>query len=230
MNNFPYRVIGVLTRQGKLFGMSLDNVAIAPIRSDLDGYVTNGRKGVVQEITYKVPDSRLVAQAKDELESWMRLRHHLHPSQADDFELETADDSLGFWDKIRNIMLMALPMLVGVSLIVGAVVIMNIMLVSVTERTREIGVRKSLGARRSDLLLQFLFEASTLSGLGAVLGIGLGVLLAYLVTAISPLPAHVTWWSVAGAVALGLGVGIASGVYPAWRASRLDPIVALRAE
>jgi putative ABC transport system permease protein len=160
----------------------------------------------------------------------MRIRHHLRPDQPDDFELETADDSLGFWDKIRNVLLLALPMLVGISLVVGAVVIMNIMLVSVTERTREIGIRKSMGARRSDVLLQFLFEASTLSGLGSVLGIGLGVLLAYAVTALSPLPAHVTSWSVVLAVGLGVVVGVVSGVYPAWRASKLDPIVALRAE
>jgi len=230
MNAFPYRVIGVLEKQGKLFGMSLDNVAIAPIRSELDGYVTNGRKGVVQEITFKVPDSKLIPQAKAELESWMRIRHHLRPDEADDFELETADDSLGFWDKIRTVLITALPLLVSISLIVGAVVIMNIMLVSVTERTREIGIRKSMGARRADILLQFLFEASTLSGLGAVLGIGLGVLLAYGVTALSPLPAHVASWSVVLAVGLGVGVGVVSGVYPAWRASKLDPIVALRAE
>jgi putative ABC transport system permease protein len=230
MNNFPYRVIGVLTKQGKLFGMSLDNVAIAPIRSNLNGYVTVGGKGYVREITFKVPDSRLVPQARAELESWMRIRHHLRPGQADDFELETADDSLGAWDKIRNIMLVAGPGLVLISLLVGAIVIMNIMLVSVTERTREIGVRKSLGARRTDLLLQFLFESSALSGLGAVLGIGLGVLLAFIVTALSPLPAHVAGWSILLAVGLGVGVGVVSGVYPAWRASRLDPIVALRAE
>jgi putative ABC transport system permease protein len=160
----------------------------------------------------------------------MRIRHRLKPGAANDFELETAEESLGFWDKIRTILLLALPALVSVSLVVGAIVIMNIMLVSVSERTREIGIRKSMGARRTDILLQFLFEASTLSGLGALLGIGVGILLAKAVQAATPLPASVAGWSVALAIALGVGVGVASGVYPAWRASRLDPIVALRSE
>jgi putative ABC transport system permease protein len=230
IRNFPYRVIGVIHKQGKLFGMSLDNVAIAPIRSDLDGFVNNGRKGTVDEITFKVANDQQVALAKAELESWMRIRHHLRPQQPDDFELETADDSLEGWNKIRNVLLVALPGMVMISLVVGAVVIMNIMLVSVSERTREIGIRKSMGARRFDILLQFIFESSTLSGAGALLGIGLGILLAKAVQAATPLPASVAGWSIALGVALGVGVGMASGVYPAWRASRLDPIVALRSE
>jgi putative ABC transport system permease protein len=230
LRNFPYRVIGVIEKQGKLFGLSLDNVAIAPIRSNLNGFVNNGWKNTVDEISFRVDNDGQVAQAKAELESWMRIRHRLRPGEGDDFELETAEESLGFWDKIRTILLVALPGLVGISLVVGAVVIMNIMLVSVSERTREIGIRKSMGARRGDILLQFLFEASTLSGLGAVLGIGIGILLAKAVQASTPLPASVAGWSIALAIALGVGVGVASGVYPAWRASRLDPIVALRSE
>ncbi|MBW3654796.1 MAG: FtsX-like permease family protein, partial [Gemmatimonadetes bacterium] len=122
------------------------------------------------------------------------------------------------------------PMLVGVSLIVGAVVIMNLMLVSVSERTREIGIRKSLGARRVDILTQFMIEAGTLSGFGGLLGIALGIGLAQLVSAVSPLPARVSGGAIGLALLLGIGVGLVAGVYPAWRASRLDPIVALRAE
>ncbi|HEU4562270.1 MAG TPA: ABC transporter permease, partial [Longimicrobium sp.] len=203
LRNFPYRVIGVIEKQGKLFGMSLDNVAIAPIRSDLNGFVNNGRKNTVDLITFKVTNDNQVALAKAELESWMRIRHRLRPGEANDFELETAEESLGFWDKIRTILLLALPALVSISLVVGAIVIMNIMLVSVSERTREIGIRKSMGARRGDILLQFLFESSTLSGLGALLGIGVGVLLAKAVEAGTPLPASVAGWSIVLAVALG---------------------------
>ena len=231
LRNFPYRVIGVIEKQGKLFGLfSLDNVAIAPIRSNLNGFVNNGRKNTVDEVSFRVSHDAQVAQAKGEMEGWMRIRHRLRPGEPSDFEVETAEESLSGWDKIRTILLLALPGLVGISLVVGAVVIMNIMLVSVSERTREIGIRKSMGARRSDILLQFLFEASALSGLGALFGIGLGILLAKAVQAYSRLPVSVAGWSVALAIGLGVGVGVASGVYPAWRASRLDPIVALRSE
>ncbi|HEU0051751.1 MAG TPA: ABC transporter permease, partial [Longimicrobium sp.] len=131
IRNFPYRVIGVLEKQGKLFGMSLDNQAIAPIRSDLDGFVNNGRKGYVDDLSFKVPDERYMEPAKAELEAWMRIRRGLKPDQPNSFELETAEESLGFWNKFRTIMLVSLPGLVGISLVVGAVVIMNIMLVSV---------------------------------------------------------------------------------------------------
>jgi putative ABC transport system permease protein len=114
--------------------------------------------------------------------------------------------------------------------VVGGIVIMNIMLMAVSERTREIGIRKALGARRRDILAQFVVESATLSAAGAVMGIGLGLVLAYVVKALTPLPAAVAPWSVAVGVLLGVSVGLVAGVYPASRASRLDPIVALRAE
>jgi putative ABC transport system permease protein len=230
VRNFPYQVIGVLERQGSLLGMSLDNVAIAPIRSNLQDFVTRSRRGTVDQITFKVEDPAMVLLAKEELESWMRIRHRLRPAQASSFELETADEALGGWNRIRAILLTALPGLVGISLVVGAIVIMNIMLVSVAERTREIGVRKSLGARRRDILWQFLVESSVLSAAGALIGIALGIALARIVDAVTPVPASVAPWSIGLAVVLGIGVGLAAGVYPAWRAAQLDPINALRAD
>ncbi|HEX5521765.1 MAG TPA: ABC transporter permease [Longimicrobiaceae bacterium] len=228
IDNFPYTVVGVLEKQGSLFGMSLDNVVVAPIKSPLNGYVNSYNR--VEEISYKVPDARLLPTAMAEVEGWMRIRHRLHPGEQNDFEVETSEAALGFWTKVSQIMLVALPGLVAISLLVGAVVIMNIMLVSVTDRTREIGLRKSLGARRRDILWQFLIEAGTLSGAGGLLGIGIGIALAALVSSISPIPAQVAPWSIGLAIALGAGVGLAAGVYPAYRASRLDPIVALRHE
>jgi putative ABC transport system permease protein len=228
IQGFPYRVIGVLEEQGSLFGLSMDSQVIGPARSPLNGYVNP--QNVVDEISFKVADGGLLAPAMAEIEGLMRLRHRLRPGEGNDFEVETAEASLSFWTRISNIMLIALPGLVGISLVVGAVVIMNIMLVSVTERTREIGLRKSLGARRRDILVQFLIESGTLSGLGGVIGILLGMGLAAVIAAVSPIPAQVAPWSIALAIFLGVGVGLAAGVYPATRAARLDPIVALRHE
>jgi putative ABC transport system permease protein len=228
IQGFPYRVIGVLEKQGSLFGFSLDNVAIAPGKSQLNGYVNP--YNVVDEISFKVPEARLLAPAMAEVEGWMRIRHRLAPGAPNSFEVETAEASLAFWTRISQVMFVALPGLVGISLVVGAVVIMNIMLVAVTERTREIGLRKALGARRRDILVQFLIEAGTLSGLGGALGILLGMGLAAIVSSMSPLPASVAPWSIGLAIFLGVGVGLAAGVYPSTRAARLDPIVALRAE
>jgi len=228
IKNMPFRVIGVMAEQGSLFGMSMDRMAIAPIRSPLNGSVYPNN--VVEDIYFRVPDAPLMGRAMAEMEGLMRARRHLRPQDPSNFILETADEALGFWDKISSFLLAALPGLVGISLVVGAVVIMNIMLVSVSERTREIGVRKSLGARRRDILLQFLVEAGTLSGVGGLLGIGLGIGLAYLVSALSPIPARVSPGSIGLAICLGVGVGLMAGVYPAYRAARLDPIVALRAD
>lgn len=228
IRGFPYQVIGVMERQGSMFGMSLDNQVIAPARSRLNGFVN--RKDVVGEMTFQVPDARYLAGAVVEIEGLMRVRRQLLPGEANNFEVETAEESLSFWTQISRILFLALPGLVGISLVVGAVVIMNIMLVSVTERTREIGLRKSLGARRRDILRQFMIEAGTLSGLGGLLGIGFGVALASVVSAVSPMPAQVAPWSIALGLGLGVGVGVAAGAYPAYRAARLDPIEALRHE
>jgi putative ABC transport system permease protein len=154
----------------------------------------------------------------------------LKPGQDSNFAFQTAEGALGSWQKISKVLFVALPGLVAISLVVGGIVIMNIMLMAVSERTREIGIRKAVGARRHDILAQFVVESATLSALGAVFGICLGIALAFAVKAFTPLPAAVAPWSIAVGVLLGVSVGIAAGVYPASRASRLDPIAALRAE
>jgi putative ABC transport system permease protein len=228
IQSFPYQVIGVLELQGSLFGMSMDNQVIVPAHSRINGYVNP--RNVVDEITYQVPEARFLPAAQVEIEGWMRIRQQLRPNEANSFEVETAEASLSFWTQISQVMFVALPGLVGISLVVGAVVIMNIMLVSVTERTREIGLRKSLGAKRKDILRQFVIEAGALSGMGGLIGIGLGAGLAALIAAVSPLPAELAPWSVLLGLFLGVGVGVAAGAYPAYRAARLDPIEALRHE
>jgi putative ABC transport system permease protein len=168
--------------------------------------------------------------AEDRARDVMRRRHKLHPSEPDNFVFETSESALSDWRVLKTFMVWGGLILPSVGLLVGAIVIMNIMLVAVAERTREIGIRKSLGARRRDIMAQFLVEAATLSLIGAGIGIALGLGLTQLVATLSPLPAAIAPWSIIVAVALGGGVGIVAGAYPASRASRLDPIVALRSE
>jgi putative ABC transport system permease protein len=208
--------------------MSADNIAIAPVKSAM-GRMVNPH-GVVDNILIRTTDETGMSSAMHEIEAIMRIRHRLRPREANTFEIETAEDSMDFWNKISKILYLAFPLLVGISLVVGGMVIMNIMLVSVLERTREIGMRMAVGARRRDITFQVLIEGATLSGAGAIIGITAGLALAKLVEAISPLPAAVAPVWIGVSVVLGAGVGIIAGLYPAARAARLDPVVALRAE
>jgi len=224
----PYTVIGVLEKQGSVFGLSLDRVAIAPYNSPMHHF-TNPR-GDVDGIMVQTPTALLLTDAMESTREVLRGRRHLRPGQPDNFFMETSESALAFMDKLKKVMTMAGTAFPAIGLIVGGLVIMNIMLVAVAERTREIGIRKSLGARRRDIMRQFLVEAATLSTLGAVIGIILGILLAKVVEWKTPLPAAVAPWSIVMATLLGMVVGIISGVYPAKRAAALDPIEALRKE
>ncbi|HEX9393328.1 MAG TPA: ABC transporter permease [Gemmatimonadales bacterium] len=224
----PYRVIGVVEKQGNLFGLSLDKFVVTPAGAPVKRYVNPPR--VVDALAVKATTQTDMREAMAQAEAIMRSRRHLRPRDGDSFALETADEVLDFWAKISRVLFIALPGLVAISLVVGGIVIMNIMLMAVAERTREIGIRKALGARRRDILRQFLVEAVTLATVGAAAGVGTGIALAGLIAAISPLPASVAPWSIAVGVLLGGGVGVVAGVYPATRAARLDPIAALRFE
>jgi putative ABC transport system permease protein len=228
VGHIPYTVIGVAETQGSAFGVSFDKFIVAPINSPLKR-LTN-RHGVVDGVLIQSADQQTMLANEDAVRTVMRSRRKLLPQTKDNFVLETSDDDLEFWNKIKGYLVVAGIALPMIGLVVGAIVIMNIMLVAVSERTAEIGVRKALGARRRDILAQFLVESATLSTMGSAIGVLAGVAIAAVIAAVSPLPTHVALWSVVVSVMLGAGVGIVAGVYPANRASRLDPITALRAE
>lgn len=228
IRSFPYRVIGVLEEQGSLFGESLDNQVFVPAKSP--ARAITAPRGNIETVIIQAINPDQLRDIQLEVEGIMRVRRQLRPTDQANFALETADEAISFWDNISRILFMALPMLVSISLVVGGIVIMNIMLVSVMERTREIGVRKALGARRRDILTQVLIESATLSTVGAAFGVAVGLGIAKTIEAVSVIPAAVApRWIVLG-VALGLSVGVIAGVYPASQASKLDPVDALRYE
>jgi putative ABC transport system permease protein len=226
-NNTPCQVIGLGKKEGSALGTSLDNWIILPLSTYKK---TNGNQQDSLRVTIRAGSAANIQASVDEVRQIMRGRHHLAYATKDDFAVETSDSFLDLWKNISGSFFVVMIGIASISLIVGGIVIMNIMLVSVTERTREIGVRKAIGARRGDILLQFLIESSTVAAIGGVLGVIFGVLLAKIVSWVSPLPSAVQLWSVIGGLLVALSVGLFFGTYPASKAARLDPVVALRSE
>jgi putative ABC transport system permease protein len=224
----PYQVIGVLAKQGSVFGFSMDRLMIAPWTSPIRR-VTNPANDI-DALIVQATDATVLSEGMEAVREIMRSHRKVGPAAVDNFALETSDSAIAFFADLKSKLLVFGTALPAIGLLVGAMVIMNIMLVAVAERTAEIGVRKALGARRRDIMAQFLIEAATLSVIGAAIGIGLGIAIAKGIAAASPLPAAVAPWSIGLALILGAGVGIIAGAYPASRASRLDPIAALRQE
>ena len=223
----PYLVIGVGEKEGKTLGQSRDNYVIIPITTWLRqyGYHTSIRISGKAAGVGAALDS-----AMDETRAILRARRHDMPGQPDSFALETNQNFLSIWANLSGTFFIAMVAIAAISLVVGGIVIMNIMLVSVTERTREVGIRKAMGARRSDVLLQFLIESSTMALVGGLFGVLFGIGIAKGVTAIIGMPSAIKLWAVFAGLVVSASVGIFFGVYPARRAAVLDPIAALRFE
>jgi putative ABC transport system permease protein len=227
VDGLPYTVIGVGEHQGKMLGMSLDNWVAIPLTSFLHTYGQNQSMTIYVE----AGGGGAVMQAvQDELRVIMRTRRHLGPGTPDAFSIDSSATFTNLLSSVFDNFGAVIAAIASVSLVVGGIVIMNIMLVSVTERTREIGVRKALGARRSDILLQFLIESAILAAIGGLLGVGLGAAGAQAITLAVGFPSDVALWSVLAGLFVATAVGLFFGIYPAHKASALDPIAALRAE
>ena len=227
VDGIPYTVVGVGDRQGKTFGQSQDNWVAVPISTYQQTYGYNDSVDIYARAT---GGAAVMERAKDEVRVMMRSRRHNAPGTQDDFEIETNDTFLDIANQLLGLFAWVVLGIASISLVVGGVVIMNIMLVSVTERTREIGVRKALGARQQDILLQFLIESGMMALLGGAFGVAIGVGIGKLFTIFVGLPSSAPIWAVLLGLFMATSVGIFFGVYPASKAAKLDPVTALRAE
>jgi putative ABC transport system permease protein len=224
----PYRVIGIQTAKGTVFGVPQDNFVTLPLKTygnNFGGFTRN--RLLYFEATSRTDDT--FKDAVDEARFLLRSRRHLKQEDKDNFGIITPDAITGFRDRLLGPTFLVAIAVPGIALLVGGIVIMNIMLVSVTERTKEIGIRKSLGARQIDILKQFLVEAVTLSAIGGSIGVLLAWIIGLIMTAIF-FPTYLSVVAVLITIVVSGGIGIAAGVFPAWRAARLDPIEALRAD
>jgi len=226
VEGIPFQVVGVAKAKGSVFGQSQDNFVIVPAETYFK--VWGARNGM--DYAGVALDHAHLLEAQDEARSLLRAYRHLGPKDDDTFSMVNSDSLVNFWNQLTGAIAATAVGVVSVFMVVGGVVIMNIMLAVVTERTHEIGIRKSVGARKQDILNQFLVESSMLAGIGGLMGVIFAWIVAVLVRSLTPVPMSVPVSAVLIGVALSATVGLFFGIYPAQRAARLDPIEALRVE
>ncbi|MDY6786963.1 MAG: ABC transporter permease [candidate division WOR-3 bacterium] len=219
-----YLIKGVLKEKGAIFGQSQDEIVLIPYSVMLK-YYSGERKHISVQLTSQNPKETI-----EEARWVMRISHSLRPDEEDDFAINTQDALMKQWQSLTTSIFMVMIAIGSLSLIVGGIGIMNIMLVSVSERTREIGIRKSIGAKNKEILLQFLLESITVSVVGGMLGIIAGLSIAYLASNISNLPFGIQIWSILTGFLFSLGVGLFFGIFPARKAAKMDPVECLRYE
>jgi putative ABC transport system permease protein len=221
-----FTVIGVVEDKGSVLGESRNRFVYIPLNTFLKEY--GARTSI--EIKVKAADITLLQQAVDEATMAMRIRHGLRPMEENDFAIVTSENLISLWQRISSSIFNALIFIVSIALVVGGVVLMNVMLVSVTERTKEVGLRKALGARKANIVWQFIVESITLSLVGGIVGILIGFTIAAVISIISPLPYVIAPWSIAAGLIVTFLIGLVFGTYPASKAAKLDPVVALHYE
>ena len=222
-----FTVIGVLSKRGQMFGQSQDNIVIIPY-SSLMKYFPYDLSSLQLTMTPKDPTK--VEETIEQVTNLLRVRRKVPPNKPNDFSIYTQETLLTLYNQITGAAFIVMIVISSIGLLVGGIGVMNIMLVAVKERTREIGIRKAIGARARDIVQQFLIEAVFLTGLGGVIGILAGFAIALIIRAATPLPAAVSWWSVFLGLSVSMAVGLFFGIFPAQKAARMDPIVCLRYE
>ncbi|MGQ9800853.1 MAG: ABC transporter permease [Candidatus Saccharicenans sp.] len=222
-----FTVLGVLSKRGQMLGQSQDNIVLIPYTS-LMKYFPYDPSSLQLTMTPKDPTK--VEETIEQVTNLLRVRRKVPPNKPNDFSIYTQETLLTLYNQITGAAFIVMIVISSIGLLVGGIGVMNIMLVAVKERTREIGIRKAIGARARDIVKQFLIEAVFLTGLGGVIGILVGFAIALIIRAATPLPAAVSWWSVFLGLSVSMAVGLFFGIFPAQKAARMDPIVCLRYE
>lgn len=226
----PFQVVGVMGVLGSFFGQSRDNIAFIPLTTNQKYYPRIDPPGTIFVIIIRPRTRADVKQTMDEARDILRIRREVKYGEKDNFGISSQDALLDIYNQLTGATYLVLTAISAVALMIGGIGVMNIMLVSVTERTKEIGIRKAVGATHAGILSQFLIEAVMLTAVGGAIGVFIGEMLSFLINTYSPLPAYIPVWAIILGLVASAGVGVVFGVFPAWKAANLDPIEALRFE